>query len=136
VKQQVILTRTEIGLFAIPASHSWIRAMLVPRIAGAYVMLQDGIPIYVGRSDRCLRQRLLTHEKLALATHLHWRVCATPRKAFEQESFWFDHFSKVHSLHNSIHPAVPNCDPRPCPYCELEAKKVAMAFARLAENDN
>lgn len=107
---------------ALPADPLWIRALMPVGHPGAYLLLRDNTPIYVGRSDCCLRRRLCDHEKLAEATHLVWGSCRDPLHAFYLEACWYDQLSHLPSLRNLIHPARPDRNDAPCPFCSLDTR--------------
>lgn len=109
---------------ALPADPAWIRALVPSGYAGAYLLLQGHTPIYVGRSDRCLRRRLCQHEKLAEASHLVWQPCRDPLRAFYLEAFWYDQMNQLSSMRNLIHPARPDGRNEPCPFCSVDAQSV------------
>lgn len=121
---------------ALPAEPGWIRALIPSGHVGAYLLLRDNMPIYVGRSDRCLRRRLCGHEKIAEASHIVWEPCRDPLRAFYLEALWYDQLSHLPSLRNQIHPARPEGNGTPCPFCSLDAwavKAILPAWPTLAE---
>jgi hypothetical protein len=92
-----------------------VRALVPAQRVGSYLLYSPAEPSYVGRSDVCLRRRLLRH--------------AYDRRA---EYFAFDtHWSQVHAytmecavfhalrpqLSNLIHPDAPNHLEIHCPFC-------------------
>ena len=105
---------------AIPASHGWVGAMLPRGTIGVYVLMRNTAPIYVGRSDHCLRSRLLGHELFPSATHVIWEPCGADRRAFELEAFWFHQLRSRPDVLNLAHPGRPNGYPAACPYCNVE----------------
>ena len=96
--------------------HS-IRLAVPARSLGSYLLLRGTQPIYIGRSDCCVRTRLLAHAAVGLATHFLWEPCSSPTMAFLIESVWF-HRLAGRTL-NIIHPARPvsQTDLR-CPICD------------------
>lgn len=92
-----------------------IRAMLPRRVPGTYLLLAGTTPVYVGRSDVCLRTRLSRHNHLSKASHVLWEPARTPGEAFALEAFWFHRHHK--SLINKAHPAPPRGSRMPCPFC-------------------
>jgi hypothetical protein len=50
----VHLLRVPHHRLALPAHSNWIRALVPSGHPGAYLLLRDNTPIYVGRSDYCL----------------------------------------------------------------------------------
>jgi hypothetical protein len=117
----VSLTFANSRRFALPASPAWIHPFLPPRTVGAYMLFDNGRPFYVGRSDTCLRGRLLGHEHLGAASHVLWERCPSPRQAFHLEAFWYDRLKPSGGLLNRVHPARPGDDDEPCPFCAAAA---------------
>jgi hypothetical protein len=94
-------------------------AVAIPfRAAGSYLLLDGaGSPFYVGRSDRCLRQHLLSHPLRKQATHFTATVAASPRGAYMLEAYWWHHLQdEGFKLVNYIHPAGYRSD-TDCPFC-------------------
>lgn len=92
-----------------------IRALVPARSCGTYLLLDGASPVYVGRSDVCLRTRLATHNHRLHATHVLWEIAQTPTGAFLLEAYWFHH----HALQlNQIHPARPAGSLDICPFCD------------------
>jgi hypothetical protein len=114
--------------FAMPARPTWVRAMIPERVMGTYMLLKGGQPVYVGRSDHCLRDRLAGHELLGRASHFAWEACPSPLRAFLLESFWYDKLRDAPGFLNDIHPAQPAGNSYPCPYCALTPDKVSRAL--------
>ncbi len=90
--------------------------------AGAYVLLRyypnDAIPIYVGRSDTCLRRRLIRHPLRGLASHFLVAPTRNLEQAFAVESHWYHQYrSEGFPVMNRIHPASPAGTGRRCPFC-------------------
>lgn len=98
---------------------STIRALIPPRTRGTYMLLDRRTPIYVGRSDACLRTRLATHNHRGRATHVLWEVARTPKSAYLLEAYWF-HRQDLQL--NQIHPAYPAGTPTICPFCDPRAR--------------
>lgn len=92
---------------------------------GAYALGDDlgGFVVgYVGRSDDCVRARLLTHERLY--EFEYFVVVHTPDKvtAYDAECELFHAHRLVgRTLANRIHPAVPARMSRECRYCSFAA---------------
>ena len=112
------------GRLALPADPQWIRVLVPSGHPGAYLLLRHHTPFYVGRSDSCLRRRLCGHEKLAEASHLVWEPCRDPLHAYYLEAFWYDQLSHLPSVRNLIHPARPDGNDAPCPFCGLDSRAV------------
>lgn len=105
--------------FATPAQPQWIRPFIPAGIVGVYMLLAGDEPIYIGRSDTCLRTRLVGHEHLDAASHLVWKTCGSPRHAYHLESYWYDRLQAGSGLLNRVHPARPSGSEEPCPFCEI-----------------
>ena len=85
---------------------------------GAYLLLNNGKPIYIGRSDHCILTRLLRHERIKNATHVVWEPCKSVDQAFALEAAWYHHPQIGGSLINQIHPARPKGYQGDCPFCK------------------
>jgi hypothetical protein len=115
-----------------------IRKHVPAGVVGSYLLLQDAKPIYVGRSDTCLRHRLQQHPLLGLASHVAWEVTKSAERAFLVEAGWFHEIKEGQQALNQIHPAKPNGSMIECPFCgpTLQEER-ALAHAmdiRSAEN--
>lgn len=117
-------SRTPPGRLAIPVSPSWLRAMIAPGSKGAYLLVKDRQPIYVGRSDNCVLARLLGHEKLPHVSHVLWEPCESEVKAYHIESFWFDSLCESGSMLNKLHPAKPEGHKGDCPFCAIKQEHI------------
>ncbi|MFJ7421427.1 hypothetical protein ACIQXD_22830 [Streptomyces uncialis] len=89
---------------------------------GAYLLLQyeqqQAAPLYVGRSDTCLRQRLIRHPLRSRATHFIAAPTRDSHYAYAIESYWYHRYlSTSATIANLIHPASPAGTGRRCPYC-------------------
>lgn len=74
---------------------------------------------YFGRSDRGLRERLLTHcRERPEMTHFEPVVTKSIRRAFQMECR--EWHLRGDRMDNEIHPARPNMLAYSCPYCDLE----------------
>ncbi|MBF0129427.1 MAG: hypothetical protein HQL33_05515 [Alphaproteobacteria bacterium] len=114
---------------AIPADSGWLASMIPHGVVGAYLLVDGDRPFYVGRSDSCLRRRLLGNPLLQAATHVFWEVCPSALRAFHMEAFWYDRLSPSGALLNKVHPARPWGDVRPCPFCfDSDLVRAAMPF--------
>ena len=68
--------------------------------------------LYVGRSDGCLRTRLLQHAKTGEFNYFRFRVSRTKKNAYKRECYAF-HLHK--NTKNKVHPAHNgSCS---CPIC-------------------
>lgn len=102
---------------AIPADQAWISELIPRGASGVYLLLRATTPIYVGRSDVCLRSRLIAHGLLPLSSHVVWEPCP-PSAAYELEAFWYHKLSGAPMFLNRIHPAAPSGTKAACPFCE------------------
>ncbi|MEX5268882.1 GIY-YIG nuclease family protein [Kocuria sabuli] len=92
-----------------------VRALVPARICGTYLLLDGENPVYVGRSDACLRTRLASHNHRSSATHVLWEPARSPKNAYLLEAHWFHQ----HDLQlNQIHPASPAGQSLSCPFCD------------------
>lgn len=103
----VTLERSRARRLAFPLIPATVRAIVPARAIGAYLLLQGDRPVYVGRSDRCVRARLAAHPLLHIATHFIWEPCSRPLAAFFLESLWFHRLSGQSAVLNLAHPASP-----------------------------
>lgn len=98
---------------------------MIPMDAIGIYMLGRGesgsfVPIYVGRSDHSLLDRLLTHNHRNEATHVIWQVTSSPIQAFRLEcSYYHLYIDQGYTLLNSIHPGSPAMLRVPCPFCSI-----------------
>jgi hypothetical protein len=116
--------------FAIPADPAWIRSMVPEGVAGAYLLLREGRPFYVGRSDSCLAGRLTRHELLGQASHLLWEVCRDPVRAYHCEAYLYDSSRHTPGFLNRVHPARPAGYEGGCPFCSIEAEHIQSLIKR------
>ena len=117
-----------------------VGAHLPPGVTGSYLLYHGLTPVYVGRSDTCLRRRLMEHPLRRIASHVAWEPTISEDRAFLVESFWF-HQLELGPYHlNVIHPARPTASHRVCPYChnqDGEAKALERALGRpVLRSDN
>ncbi|GKZ16067.1 hypothetical protein HAL_39480 [Haladaptatus sp. T7] len=73
---------------------------------------------YVGRSDTCLRTRLIRHTQRRWQTHFVSRPTKTLEEAYYQECLFY-HLERK-TTGNKVHPARPAHTDLYCPYCEHE----------------
>lgn len=109
--------------FSFPLTRRYVSSSLPAGVPGCYLLLdRDGRPLYVGRSDECLRQRLLGHP-LSLrrrASHFTAAVTDTPRGAYLLECYWWHRYRRDGvGLINRIHPASQANTI--CPFCASTA---------------
>ena len=118
--------------FAIPARPAWIRLLIPDRRPGVYLFLDGEVPIYVGRSDHCLRTLLISHELLSSCSHLAMEL-QIPKDAFTLESFWFHKLKGTPRFLNQVHPACPWHMKMECPFCPIgEISPVAVLSPKKA----
>ena len=100
-----------------------IKAFIEPGRSGVYVLgvVDNGFCYkYVGRSDICLRTRLLEHEYLYRFPYFIFKYAGTPEEAFVLESkWWHDCNTQNIRLYNRIHPDAPSHSTLSCPYCQF-----------------
>lgn len=106
------------GRLALPFQRRMIRQVIPPGTTGVYLLLNGKDPVYVGRSDTCLRRRLVGHPLLERLTHVAFEACGSPCRAFYLEAFWFHELMGLPTTLNLIHPARPAASDRPCPFCD------------------
>lgn len=94
-----------------------VRKLIPSGAVGTYMSMCDNVPIYIGRSDHCLRSRLADHWLLKVATHFVWEICSTPRQSYYLESFLFHKLQATPNILNVIHPAKPVGSQQRCPFC-------------------
>lgn len=95
-----------------------VSTMVPPGFVGVYLLLKDRRPVYVGRSDHCVRSRLLAHPLLQVATHFVWEPCRDPTAAYHLEAFWFHRLLDTSKPRNLVHPARPEGSLKRCPFCD------------------
>jgi hypothetical protein len=113
-----------------PASLLWVPRLFVPAVIrkvvapgkpGAYALGNDRggfVPGYVGRSDACLRSRLLSHNHLYRFEYFVFRYEPSATAAFQTECELFHVYGQLGvRLHNLVHPAQPVGAADGCPYC-------------------
>jgi hypothetical protein len=110
---------------AFRADPKTVGALIPEDTIGAYVLFDGDRPVYVGRSDGCLRKRLMRHEHLPKATHVMWASRSTPLRAYHLEASWYHEIQALSSAAiNKIHPAQPKGGPNiVCPFCGHDYEK-------------
>jgi hypothetical protein len=113
--------------FAFALAPSRVKALLPAGLPGAYLLLdRTGHPIYVGRSDLCLRSRLLRHPLRGTASHFAAAAADGARGAFMLESYWWHRYRQQGELLNLIHPAHTGNADDFCQFCtSVPATRVA-----------
>lgn len=109
-----------------------VRTLVPPRRAGTYLLYRAGRPIYAGRSDADLRNRLITHALADRAEHFGFGVFTDADRAFDMECALFHALAP--SVTNLIHPASPKGSGRPCFICS--AGNQAGFFFHLAATNS
>lgn len=93
-----------------------IRAMLPTDTIGTYTLWSGATPVYIGRSDTCLRRRLLEHStRRPYGTRFTFDVSRTPQDAFAMECSLFHALGDTTS--NIEHPPRANRADPACPFC-------------------
>lgn len=128
----VEITASPVGRLAIPMDPAFVRACIPAGTVGTYLLLQGERPIYVGRSDHCLRTRLVGHELAGEVSHVSFSPCRTPQHAFSVEADWYHRLSDVGGARNAIHPARPAGSRMLCPFCVNDDRAIDYALGRTA----
>ena len=118
---------------------SVVRALVPDQLIGAYVLTIGPRPVYVGRSDRCLRTRLVGHPLLETATHFFVIPCSCEEDAYRWESAMFHWLQNKGVSLNQIHPARPESLVGSCPFCghgDAVGLAVALSGSRSAVSGN
>lgn len=106
----------------------FVRAVIGPGRMGAYALGHldaDFVPGYIGRSDRCLRDRLATHEQLGSFDYFIVCLSCSPAAAFIEEcGLWHACSQAGHALENRVHPARPRAAGLLCPYCDFAVQAI------------
>ncbi len=84
-----------------------------------YVINGRFLTNYIGRSDNCLRKRLLSHVYDRWQSHFVARPTETAAKAYRLECLFY-HLQQPY-IRNEIHPAQPDEVSTKCPYCHQES---------------
>jgi hypothetical protein len=104
-----------------------VRSKVLLKRPGVYLLGNDeaGFAVkYVGRSDKCLRNRLATHNHLFTYDYFAFMYAKDEREAFFLECQLWHTFQKS-SLNNFIHPASPVNSGIKCPYCHFSKEVVS-----------
>jgi hypothetical protein len=112
---------------------AFVRHVICPGCVGAYALghIEGGfVPGYVGRSDRCLRERLARHEQLGAFDYFIVRLVQDVAGAFEAEcALWHTCTQEGHQLENRAHPARPRGTQLVCPYCDFAERAIRGLWA-------
>lgn len=92
-----------------------VRAMIPDQVIGTYVLFRHGTEHYIGRSDTCLRRRLLAHCATTRGEYFTYDVHPTPELAFDMECSLFH--THRHHLTNVLHLDRPDHQSPKCPFC-------------------
>ncbi len=92
-----------------------VRALIPTRVIGTYVLYIQGKANYIGRSDTCIRRRLLHHCGTARGEYFTYDVHASPEQAFAGECSLFHALRR--QLTNIRHPDRPDFTQTVCPFC-------------------
>ena len=101
-----------------------IRDVIAPGKIGAYAlgnMENEEFSIkYIGRSDKSLRNRLLSHNYMYHFDYFIFQCTTTVEEAFKLEAKWWHSCRMNHvKIVNRIHPDSPNEMNLRCPYCNF-----------------
>jgi hypothetical protein len=114
-----------------PLYASRVRQLIPLRTTGTYrlALLRDGRlnKTYLGRSDTCLRRRLLWHASRGRFTHFAFEMTPGPRRAYRDECREWHRLRRQAS--NRIHPDAPDGSGLSCSYC-LFARSPSVAALR------
>lgn len=102
-------------------NRSNVRLNVERKTIGSYLLgyidpEDEFIPLYPGRSDTNLQNRLLRHASLGYFTHFRFFPTNRIREAFLRECRDY-HLLLRAGITNIIHPRHPNGLPYSCPYC-------------------
>jgi hypothetical protein len=92
-----------------------VRALIPVNTVGTYVLYRADEPVYVGRSDRDLQQRLLQHAACCRGEYFGYDALWHPLAAFEVECSLYHALG--HDVDNVIHPDHPDHLKAECPFC-------------------
>ncbi|MER6279769.1 GIY-YIG nuclease family protein [Streptomyces sp900105245] len=101
----------------------WVVRALIPEgYMGTYVLYRRGAPHYIGRSDTCLRRRLLEHAALVRGEYFTYDVHLSADQAFTAECSLFHALRP--QLTNVLHPDHPDYSKAICPFCPATLRAV------------
>ena len=112
----------------------WLIRVLIPEICiGTYSLFKHKKAelIYVGRSDTCLRKRLLQHAHARRADYFGYDIQWTTEKAFIAECSAYH--AAISRTENLIHPARPKGTVLQCPFCLSTFNQVRQNRLQLPE---
>jgi len=125
---QTYLEFNESSFIPTPFVNKWINLLIPKGILGSYLLIKNGVVFYVGRSDSCLRTRLVNHELKNQATHVVWVTVSDANKAYQQECYWYNIFKD--STLNKIIPAKPAFQKKSSPFLEIN-EYVMSSFSNM-----
>lgn len=105
-----------------------IRKSVIPNRTGVYLLGNDvdGFEVrYVGRSDNCVKTRLLSHNHIYKYDYFVLLYAGSEVEAFWMECQYWHVFHKSH-ISNKIHPASPPKKQLECPYCHFTSNVVKL----------
>lgn len=117
------LTTFQLTRLAVRFTAEAVRSLMPRAVIGAYLLLREGEPVYIGRSDNCLRTRLSKHPLLGEVSHVAWQPCRNAQHAYMLEAYWFHRLKDAATTLNSIHPARPHNWSRECPFCTRNTRE-------------
>lgn len=92
-----------------------VRTLIPPGLPGHYVLFDARRIRYAGRSDSCVRTRVLRHAYRRRAVFFQYDVHTCVSNAWMAECGYFHAFRD--DLDNLIHPAAPTAGLMRCPFC-------------------
>ena len=92
------------------AEPTALRQAIPAGVIGVYLMISLREFIYAGRSDSCLKSRLVTHEHLGSAGLVAWRTCNSAIAAWQLEGLWYRRIVGRPGVLNKIFPGVPHAN--------------------------
>ena len=133
--QKYLLSSEKFKRFGFLFQSEVISALIPAKVTGIYILLIGEKIIYVGRSDVCLKTRLLKHELLGVASHFAWELSTNAKHGFHLESFLFHKWQHLNLL-NQNHPGKPANCLYSCPFCYLESNSSLKFFIKVIQNEH
>src|SRR5262245_43173505 len=128
------ISKIGVARAAISLWPSLIRGTVPRRALGAYCIYRGRVPVYVGRSDRCVRARLLAHAAAGRGTHFAWEVAPNAAAAFILECIWYHQLTARGVAMNIVHPARRVAHSRwGCPICDGDHRDALERAIRSCE---
>jgi len=100
----------------------YLTRLIEPNQPGAYVLgiieADEFKPVYVGRADICLLDRLVNqkHDHICEATHVVWKTASSVKNAYYSECALYHNYLSE-GITNLIHPAAPKKSNYVCCFC-------------------